>query len=122
MRERPLGSELLEIARSVLREKLLKNLPTELHYDALMIANAMAIAARQLEFGEKPEQEEMASLLALLNETKQADNLRAELLRLNRLLVNKVRSGEFDNGAAAKAHLWAAAVQKCKESAPKALG
>jgi len=121
MRDRPLGAELLDIARTTLREKLLKSLPAELHYEALMIANAMAIAGRQLEFGEKPEQEELATLNKLLNETQQSDDLRAELLRLNRAFSQKIRAGGFDDNADAKACLWAAAVQKCKESAPKAL-
>lgn len=121
MRDRPLGAELLDIARTTLREKLLKSLPAELHYEALMIANAMAIAGRQLEFGEQPEREELAGLTKLLNETAKPENLRSELVRLNKLFAQKIRVGEFDQSADAKAALWAAAVQKCKESAPKAL-
>ncbi|MCW5698978.1 MAG: hypothetical protein KIT00_03970 [Rhodospirillales bacterium] len=46
MRERPFGPELLEVARQVLRERLLPRLPGECRYDALMVINAMGIASR----------------------------------------------------------------------------
>ncbi len=43
--------ELLEIARQTLLEQVLPVLPGELRYPALMIANAMAIAARESRLG-----------------------------------------------------------------------
>ncbi len=54
MNNRPDGSELLAVARRVLLDDLLPLLPAEKTYDALMVANAMAIAAR--EFG-RPDQD-----------------------------------------------------------------
>lgn len=48
MQNRPCGDELLEIARRVLLDDILPLLPSEKTYDARMIANAMAIAAREL--------------------------------------------------------------------------
>lgn len=48
MQNRPDGVELLDIARRTLLDALLPALPKEKHYDALMIANAMAIASREL--------------------------------------------------------------------------
>jgi len=48
MRNRPYGDELLEVARRVLLDELLPLLPSERTYDVRMIANAMAIAAREL--------------------------------------------------------------------------
>ncbi len=48
----PDGSSLLRTARSLLLREILPILPPERHYDARMIANAMDIAARELEIGE----------------------------------------------------------------------
>jgi uncharacterized protein DUF6285 len=49
MKVEPAGAELLRVARASLLESLLPQLPPESHYMARMIANAMAIAARELE-------------------------------------------------------------------------
>lgn len=43
----PDAADLLQTARAALLEKLLPALPAELHYKARMIANALAIAARE---------------------------------------------------------------------------
>jgi hypothetical protein len=48
MQNRPCGDELLEVARRVLLDELLPLLPPEKTYDVRMVANAMAIAAREL--------------------------------------------------------------------------
>ncbi|MFT0547519.1 DUF6285 domain-containing protein [Allopusillimonas ginsengisoli] len=45
---RPAGDELLSVARRALLDELLPLLPEGKTYDVLMIANAMAIAAREL--------------------------------------------------------------------------
>jgi len=49
MKVEPAGAELLRVARASLLESLLPLLPAESHYTARMVANAMAIAARELE-------------------------------------------------------------------------
>lgn len=49
MNNRPDGSELLAVARRTLLDELLPLLPPAKNYEALMIARAMAIAARELE-------------------------------------------------------------------------
>ncbi len=49
MSNRPNGSELLAVARRTLLDELLPLLPAAQTYDALMIANAMAMAARELD-------------------------------------------------------------------------
>lgn len=49
MTSRPNGGELLAVARRTLLDELLPLLPTAKTYDALMIANAMAMAARELD-------------------------------------------------------------------------
>lgn len=48
MRNRPTGEELLAIARRTLLDDLLPLMPADKSYEALMIANAMAIASREL--------------------------------------------------------------------------
>jgi len=48
MRVRPDGAELLRVARAELLERLLPQLPASHHYAARMVANAMAIAAREM--------------------------------------------------------------------------
>lgn len=48
MNNRPYGNELLDVARRTLLDELLPLLPPEKTYEALMVANAMAIAAREL--------------------------------------------------------------------------
>lgn len=49
MHSRPNGSELLAAARRTLLDELLPLLPAAKTYDALMIGNAMAMAARELD-------------------------------------------------------------------------
>ena len=46
--DQPAGEALLEAARRLLLDELLALLPAERRYDGLMIANAMAIAGREL--------------------------------------------------------------------------
>ncbi len=49
MRDRPDGAELLHQARATLLDELAGELPETKRYDLLMVASAMAIAARELE-------------------------------------------------------------------------
>ena len=128
MRERPTGEELLIIARKVLREELMPLLPEERRYDALMIANAMAIAARQIAFGDTPERREWQDLADLLGEAVKEDSATAvsdALGDLYRTLGAKIRSGEVDPGMpshdAVHAFLLDVTVQKLRESAPNYL-
>lgn len=48
MKVEPGGEDLLRVARDTLLDTLLAQLPAESHYTARMVANAMAIAAREL--------------------------------------------------------------------------
>ena len=128
MRERPTGEELLIIARKVLREELMPLLPDERRYDALMVANAMAIAARQIAFGDAPERRERQNLAGLLGDTVDGDGRTAvneAVGDLIRRLSAQIRSGELDPGTpdhdAARAFLLDITVQKLRESAPRTL-
>jgi hypothetical protein len=114
MRERPDGAELLAIAREVLRKELLPLLPKDRAYDALMIANAMSVAERQLQNGDAAQQEEAHALSALLDS-------QSGLADLNKEFAKRIRAGEFDSNTAAQKLLWEATVQRVRESAPKAL-
>ncbi|MHB8766326.1 MAG: DUF6285 domain-containing protein, partial [Deferrisomatales bacterium] len=68
MVDRPGGAELLTAARSLLRDELLPLLPADRRYGALMAANAMAIAARDLELGERLARQDAAELAEFLGE------------------------------------------------------
>jgi hypothetical protein len=77
------GERLLETARAVLRDQLLPALPPQQRHAALMVANAMAIAARELDRRTDPA----------------ADEARAAG---DRALCASIRAGHVDAGAAAR--------------------
>ncbi len=130
MREQPEGQNLLSIARATLLEKVVPLLPQDQRYNALMVANAIAIAARQWQAGETWQQEELARLQSLLgadtlpdgNSVHTPEGRHAALLSANRALAHRIRSGAFDAPSQPVTELleWMA-VQRVRESAPKAL-
>ncbi|NMG73705.1 DUF6285 domain-containing protein [Aromatoleum diolicum] len=130
MRDEPTGEQLLDIARTMLREELLSALPTEKKHAALMIANAISIATRQLRNGEEGERREAEALSGLLGRSGQGEatggaDLRAQLRELNREFSRAIRAGRADSGAwreAAGQHLSRVTRTKVMESNPKYLG
>lgn len=130
MRDEPIGEQLLETARNVLREEILPALPPERKHAALMIANAMIIAMRQLKNGEDGERGELKSLGTLLGRSGQYEpaggaDLRRRLKELNREFASAIRGGRADKGPwrdAARQHLLDSARLKLAESNPKYLG
>ncbi|MDR0277817.1 MAG: DUF6285 domain-containing protein [Paucimonas sp.] len=62
----PDARELLSTSRELLLDRLLAALPAHLHYDARMIASAMAIAGREIDQGERCAQLETDELGRLL--------------------------------------------------------
>jgi transposase len=129
MREHPWGKDLLELARNVLRRDLIDQLPKENFFTALMLANAMAIAARQLDAGDRPEAEELAALAGLYGETCNAESreeMQRGLNRLYRRLCREIRGGSYDPGTSLHAqvfnHLMDSTTRKVRESNPKYLG
>jgi hypothetical protein len=78
----PRGERLLETARDLLRDELLPALPADQRHAALMVANAMAIAARELYRHVDPA-------------------LDAQRAAADRQLCAAIRAGRFDAGAAA---------------------
>jgi len=129
MQDRPTSSELLQVARDALVQDLLPEITGEKRYVALMVANALAILGRDLESDAAFLKKEMKRLQGLLGtslpEVEGHDALRAEVERLNRQLVAKIRAGAFDEPEAAcprlQAHLLATTHEKLATSNPKAL-
>jgi hypothetical protein len=136
MRDHPDGAELLQAARALLRDSVLPALPPEQRHNALMIANALGIAERQLRAGDAPALAEWRTLRVLLGfnpgdggedpcAPPASDEVEAALDGLNRVLVERIRAGEADPGqplhAALMHHLEFVALQRVAESNPKAL-
>lgn len=122
MRHDPKAADLLETARAVLRGTILPQLPPSARYEALMVANAMAIAARQVAAGERPAEEARLRLAAIYGvPVEPAPDLGA----LERRLAADLRQGAFDRPGEARdrvfEHLWRTASDRAAESNPKAL-
>jgi hypothetical protein len=76
------GERLLQTARDVLRDQLLPALPSQQRHAALMVANAMAIAARELDRRTEPTKDEARAAA-------------------DRSLCASIRAGYADRGAEA---------------------
>ena len=118
MRDRPTGEDLLGIIARIEDGDPSIRLPEDGRYKELMIANARAIAGRQKESGDGPERREREDLARILA-------TEAPLADLNRALAAAIRKGEYDPGTAAfdavRDHLWRTALERVRESNPKAL-
>jgi uncharacterized protein DUF6285 len=129
MRDCPDASGLLLAARDVVRRELMPNLPEHLRYEALMVTNALAIVARQLQaarFSERAELDQLVRLLVDSGTGADADaDERAALIAANRRLCHEIRAGRFDPGQPGAdtlvEHLFAITRAKLVESNPKAL-
>lgn len=130
MRPKPSAAELLEIARKTLRGDLLAALPESRRYEALMVANALAIAGRVLERGEAPAREEFAALARLMGAVEDTGSADAETVRerlgvLYGRLCDELRAGAIapgtDRHRAVFAHLRHVTLDRLRESNPKAL-
>lgn len=126
MNDRPDACELIEIAHEVFTAEVLPAVPDALRYKALMIANAMAIAQRELAAGNAPLRDEYRRLSRLLSETTaelSGEALRAAVETYNRRLANEIRGGAYDGDerAAMLEHLRRTTEGKLAVSNPKAL-
>ena len=126
MSDIPDATELLAIARSTLLDRLLPRVPEELRYDALMIANVMAIAAREHTAGDAAMQAEVVRLAALLKEQcepRAGVELISARSDLNRRLAAHIRAGAFDDRdrAVLLDHLAQTAAGELAVSNPRAL-
>lgn len=86
----PHAQELLKIARQTLLQELLPALPNELRYATLMVANAMAIAARECHAGAQVAAQESENLQVLLEESLPTVNA------ARRALSEAIRAGRYD--------------------------
>jgi hypothetical protein len=124
MRNQPDARELLGIVRETFIARIRPALPEDLRYTALMIANAMAIARREIEAGEGPMQAELTRLRSLFGEPGREAHghaLEFELAECNRRLARDIRAGRYDDERAALlAHLRKTVEEKLAISNPKA--
>lgn len=121
----PEASGLLAIARETFIAQLLPALPENVRYTALMVANAMAIARRDIETGEASARAELRRLRVLFSEASSepdANQLRGTVADYNRRLVQAIRAGRYDSdNAALLEHLRRTIEEKLAISNPKAL-
>jgi hypothetical protein len=126
MNDRPDAPNLLETARRAFVADVLPALPAANRYTGLMIANAMAIAQRELAAGDAPLRGELDRLARLLRAhagEPPHDALHGVLTGYNRRLAEEIRAGRFDGEgrAAMLAHLRRTTEEKLAVSNPKML-
>ena len=108
--DEPDARGLVEIALKTLREVVLPAVPAEQRFPALMIANALSIAERELRGGGDPAE----SLKRLLGEDGDAD-------ALSRRLCAAIADGRFDDSAELRPVLWEITRARLAVSNPKYL-
>jgi hypothetical protein len=75
-------ADLLKVARTVLREEVMPHTTADARYEAAMVANAMAIAVREIEQGPRAREAERALLADLYGGAEGSlDELRARFCR-----------------------------------------
>ena len=124
MKNRPHAADLLAIAHEVFSTEILPVTSGHKRYTALMIANAMAIARREIEAGDAAARAEYECLSALLGATVQplqGGDLSHALVEHNRQLANEIRAGRYDDDRALFEHLRRTTEDKLAISNPKAL-
>ena len=126
MNDPPTARELLGTVRDAFKAEILPALPEALRYTGLMIANALAIAQREMEAGDAPARAEHERLCKLLSEAPQAlagEALYRALAVYNQRLSRDIRAGRFDGAerAAMLEHLLRTTEEKLAVSNPKAL-
>jgi hypothetical protein len=128
MHNLPESRELLLAARKTLLDEIRPMLDESAKYTIAMIANAMAIAAREAEVGETPALAALARLDRIYG-VQQRDlhghALRQALADQERQLADDIRIGEFDaSGESRRAvldHLRKAVIARLQVSNPKSL-
>jgi hypothetical protein len=125
MTDHPDGAALLEEARRTLLEVLLPLLPPERRYDGLMVANAMAIAAREAAQGDAALREAVQQLSALFPAASAGEDPRAHLRELEARLSGEIRAGLCDAPGvrrdAVRDYLRRSVIARARVSNPKAL-
>jgi hypothetical protein len=129
MNNLPGSADLLTIARETLISRLRPLLGEEGRYALAMVANAMAIAAREAEAGDAPAIAALARLDALYGKPARelsGDALRSALDEHDARLARDIRAGRFDapdeRQRAVLEHLRASVEARLSISNPKSLG
>lgn len=127
MNNLPDSSDLLAIARETLLAELRPLLPESARYTLAMIANAMAIAAREIHAGDAAARDALARLDTLYGVSareREGAALLEALRSHERRLAADIRSGAFDADGErrrqALAHLRASVAARLRISNPKA--
>jgi len=128
MRDFPDGVALLRLARSLLLDEILPLVPEDRRYQARLIANAMAIAAREAASGNRDLEVQRKDLTALYGEATQrpdgrpaAETFQEANERLSWRLAADLRGGQRDADPEVFAVLRRAAVARLAAVNPKAL-
>jgi hypothetical protein len=119
----PSSRDLLEIARATLLAEIAPALPEAQRYGALMAANALAIAARELTAPDAGAAE-LARLAALLPQWAPPGDGHEALREGTARLAARIRAGAFDEGPAREAllaHLRETVRARLATSNPRAL-
>lgn len=95
-RDQPDAAGLLAIARDVLREEVAPGLSGDARFNVLMVANAMAMAIREVQQGADLDAEALADLASLYDESEAT----AEVL--SHRLAQDIRAGRFDEDTPAE--------------------
>lgn len=120
MRDSPDGAELLRIARATLLQELLPQLPARSRYPALMVANAMGIASREL--GATGAHTQAVKTLFRELYGAQAETEASGERELAARLAQDLRTGEFDGEMLRVGELLLAEVrERLRISRPKYL-
>lgn len=126
MNNLPGAADLLRIARETLLAEVRPVVPSAARYALAMVANAMAIAAREAEVGDAPAVAALARLDALYGRTGRelaGAALQAALAETSRELAADIRAGRFDaegsRRSALIAHLQASVAARLAISSSK---
>lgn len=118
MHDRPSGAELVRIARDTLLDENSSQLPEERRYTVRMVANAIAIAAREADMAQIDHERARARLTALYGEDVRTDEqARAALTRL----AGDIRAGVFDDDPGISTLLLEDVCTRLRVSNPKYL-
>ena len=118
MHDLPRGWQLLTLARAVLLEELMPRLPPERRFEALLVGNCLAIAAREAAASAVPAPAIDGELRSLYGEGAAASDLW-------RRFAADLRVGAFANSpdreAQARAALWRLTIAKLRLANPRFL-
>jgi hypothetical protein len=104
---RPSAADLLQIAGDTVNRELMASLPAEKRHIAIMVANALAQAGREIGVAGAATAAELALLAELFGEATVAGSgtdAESRLTALNGLLARSIRAGRFDDVDREKLH------------------